>query len=414
MTAVADGPAGETARPWLTLVGIGEDGLEGLIHAARRALAQAILVVGGRRHLALAGPVAAETLLWRSPIEDTFPGLLARRPGPVCVLASGDPFMFGIGATLARHVPAVEMTCFPQPSAFSLAASRLGWALADCALVSLCGRPLETLLPSLRDGARVMALSADADTPAEVAALLRARGFGRSRLTVCEAMGGPRERLRTTLAAGFDLTDVKRLNTLCMAVEGPDSPRAARSLVPGRPDDLFEHDGQITKADIRAVTLARLAPAAGEVLWDIGAGSGSVAIEWMLAHAANRAFAVERRADRAARIRRNGLAFGLSNLAVVEGAAPGICAGLPRPDAVFVGGGGAGEDVVERALEALRPGGRLVVNAVTIETQTVLFDLYRRLGGHLGTLATAHAGAVGAFHGWRPAMPVSQWTLVKP
>ena len=400
-----------SAEPWLTLVGIGEDGVEGLSRDARCAVAQAVLVVGGRRHLALLGPVAAETLAWSSPMEDSYPAILARRGAPVAVLASGDPYCYGVGAVLARHVPAAELRCFPQPSAFSLATARLAWAQQDCALLSLCGRPLDTLVPALRPGARIVALSADAATPGRVAALLRHRGFGASVLTVLEAMGGPRERVRQARADDFALQDIDPLNTLALAVAGPGAPLA---LVPGRPDALFAHDGQITRADIRAATLARLAPLAGEMLWDVGAGSGSVAIEWMLAHPANRAQAVERHPERAARIRRNAAAFGVSDLAVVEGAAPDALAGLPAPDAVFVGGGATGMGVLDACVAALRAGGRLVVSAVTIETQALVIARFGRDGGRLATLSVAEADPVGTFHGWRPAMPVTHWTWVKP
>ena len=400
-----------SAGAWLTLVGIGEDGVAGLSPGAREALAQAALVVGGRRHLALLGPVAAETLAWGSPMADTYPAILARRGTPLVVLASGDPYCYGVGGVLARQVPAAEIRCFPQPSAFALATARLGWAQQDCTLVSLCGRPLETLVPALRPGARILALCADGATPGRVAALLLERGFGASAVTVLEAMGGPRERMRGAAAQDFALADVDPLNTLAIAVAGPGAPLA---LVPGRPDALFAHDGQITRADVRAATLARLAPRPGEVLWDVGAGSGSVAIEWMLAHPANRAHAVERHPARAARIRGNALALGVPDLAVVEGAAPGALAELPRPDAVFVGGGATGEGVLEACAAALRPGGRLVVSAVTLETQALLVAWFRREGGRLSTQATAEADPVGAFHGWRPAMPVTHWSWVKP
>ena len=399
------------AEPWLTLVGIGEDGRAGLSGGARDALAQAALVVGGRRHLALAGPFAAETLAWASPMDATYPAILARRGAPVAVLASGDPYCYGVGAALARLVPAAETRCFPQPSAFSLATARLGWAAQDCETVSLCGRPVETLVPALRAGARVLALSADASTPGRVADLLVRRGFGASAVTVLEAMGGPRERVRSAAADGFALDGVDALNTLGIAVAGPG---AALSSAPGRPDALFENDGQITKADARAVTLARLAPRRGEVLWDVGAGSGAVAIEWMLAHPANRAHAVERHAGRGARIRSNAAALGVPGLAVVDGEAPGALDVLPAPDAVFVGGGATAPGLLDACAAALRPGGRLVVNAVTIETQALLIERFRRDGGALTTLGVAQADAVGGFHGWRAAMPVTQWTWVKP
>ncbi len=397
--------------PWLTLVGIGEDGRDGLCLAARGAIAQASLIVGGRRHLALVGPVAAETMAWASPMEDTVPIILERRPRPVCVLASGDPFCFGIGAVLARVVDPAEMRCWPQPSAFSLAAARLGWALQDCALLSLCGRPLETLVPALQPGARILVLSADATTPGRVAELLRSSGLGVAVLTLLEAMGGPRERRRTTTAKSFDLAEIDPLNT--MAIEIP-AGAPCGPLVPGRPDAVFDHDGQITKQDIRAVTLARLAPRRGEVLWDVGAGSGSVAIEWLLAHPANRAHAVERHPERAARIARNAAALGVPHLAIVAGRAPEALGGLPRPDAVFIGGGATAEGMVDVCRQALGSGGRLVINAVTIETQALLIEQFRQHGGHLSTIALSQADPVGGFHGWRSAMPVTQWTWVKP
>ncbi len=400
-----------SAGPWLTLVGIGEDGRAGLSPAALAALAQASLIVGGRRHLALLGPVDAETLPWASPMDGTYPTLLARRGTSVAVLASGDPYCYGVGAVLARIVPAAEMRCFPQPSAFSLATARLGWAMQECSALSLCGRPIETVVPALRPGARILVLSADESTPGQVATLLRGRGFGASTLTILEAMGGPRERIRRVVAEGFALDEIDALNTIGIEVAGSGE---GLSLVPGRPDALFDHDGQITKADIRAVTLARLAPRRGDVLWDIGAGSGSVAIEWMLAYPSNRAHAVERHPDRAARVRRNASALGVPDLSVTEGAAPEALAALPAPDAIFIGGGATGAGVLEACVAALKPGGRLVVNAVTIETQALLIERFRSLGGALTTLGYAQADAVGGFHGWRPAMPVTMWSWVKP
>ncbi len=401
--------------PWLTLVGLGEDGLDGLSSAARRAVAEADLVVGGRRHLALAGGLARAALPWASPIEDTFPQILARRGAPVCVLASGDPFTYGIGAVLARHVPADEIACHPQPSAFALAAARLGWAAPDCALLSLHGRPLGRVVPHLRPGARILALSWDRETPGALAGLLAARGFGPSRLTVLEAMGGPNERRRAGTADGFDGRGLADLNTVAVEVEAGPGARV-RPLTPGLPDDWFEHDGQITKARVRAVTLAALAPKPGQVLWDVGSGSGSVAIEWMLLHTDNRAVAVESRPDRVARIRRNAAALlgTADDLRVVEGSAPGALASLPRPDAVFVGGGLTAPGLLDACLRALPPGGRFVANAVTVEGQAVLSGLLATRGGDLATLQMAAAAPVGRFHGWRAAMPVAQWVWTAP
>jgi precorrin-6B C5,15-methyltransferase / cobalt-precorrin-6B C5,C15-methyltransferase len=398
---------------WLAVVGIGEDGVDGLTPAARRLLTQAAFVVGGKRHLALAGPVKAETMIWPSPIENALDRIEAHRGRFVCVLASGDPFFFGVGAVLMRRFSAEEMICVPSPSAFALAASRLGWSQQDCALISLHGRPLEAIIPHLHDGARILALSWDDATPAKLAALLTARGMGPSKLTICEAMGGPRERIRTSEAQGFALENVAALNTIALEVV---TDRGARVLprAAGLPDDWFEHDGQITKREIRAMTLSQLAPGHGELLWDVGSGSGSIAIEWMLADPANNAIAIERRHDRAERIARNALSLGAPGLSVVTGEAPQVFADLPRPDAIFIGGGASAPGMIERAFDALAAGGRLIVNAVTLETQAASVDWRARFGGELAQIAVAHAEPVGRYSGWRAAMPIVQWRLVKP
>jgi precorrin-6B C5,15-methyltransferase / cobalt-precorrin-6B C5,C15-methyltransferase len=398
---------------WLAVVGIGEDGIDGLCPAARRLVAQASFIVGGKRHLALAGPLSAETFVWPSPIEDALDVIEAHRGRSVCVLATGDPFFFGVGAMLMRRFAADEMVCVPRPSAFALAAAKLGWSEQDCAMLSLHGRPLEAIVPHLQPGARILALSWDDATPAKLAALLAARGMGRSKITVCEAMGGERERVRTTEASAYALDNVAALNTIALEiVVDPGArvlPRAA-----GLPDDWFEHDGQITKREVRAMTLAQLAPCRGELLWDVGSGSGSVAIEWMLADPANHAIAVEVRHDRAARVARNALTFGVPHLSVVTGEAPQAFADLSAPDAIFIGGGAGAPEMIERAIDVLASGGRLVVNAVTLETQAALVDCLARHGGELTQIAVAHADRIGRFSGWRAAMPVVQWRFVKP
>jgi precorrin-6B C5,15-methyltransferase / cobalt-precorrin-6B C5,C15-methyltransferase len=398
---------------WLGLVGVGEDGIDGLVPAARELIAQAEFVVGGKRHLALAGSLKAEAMIWPSPIENALDAIESRRGRAVCVLASGDPFFFGVGAMLMRRFRADEMISIPAPSAFALAASRLGWSQQDCALLTLHGRPLEAIIPHLQPGARILALSWDDATPAKLAGLLTARGMGQSRLTICEAMGGPRERIRATDAQDFALDNIAALNTIALeVVAGPGArilPRAA-----GLPDEGFEHDGQITKREIRAISLSSLAPRRGELLWDVGSGSGSVAIEWMLADPANKAVAIEVRHDRAERIARNALSFGVPGLSVVAGEAPHVFADLPKPDAIFIGGGAGAPGAIERACDALGPGGRLVVNAVTLETQAACVGWRARWGGELAQIAIAHAEPVGRYSGWRAAMPIVQWRLVKP
>jgi precorrin-6Y C5,15-methyltransferase (decarboxylating) len=329
------------------------------------------------------------------------------------VLASGDPYLYGVGAVLARHVEPAETVVMPAPSAFSLAAARLGWPLADCTLISLHGRELDRLRPHLQPGARVLALTSDGEGPAALAGLLAATGFGPSRFIVLEALGGPRERIRTTMAAEFDLGTVDALNTVAIEVAAADGARVI-ARAPGLPDAMFEHDGQLTKREVRAVTLSGLAPRRGELLWDVGAGAGSVAIEWMLADLSLRAIAIEAQAERAARIRRNAASLGVPGIAIVQGTAPAALAGMPVPDAIFVGGGASDPGVLDAVLAALRMGGRLVVNAATLESEALLLARYSDLGGELIRIAIARADPIGSMTAWRPAMPVTQWRWVKP
>lgn len=394
-------------------MGIGEDGVEGLGAEAKRRIAQAEFVFGGRRHLDLVtGLVRGETRAWPTPFDSTMGAVTALSGRSVCVLASGDPFCHGVGSTLARHVPPAEMETLPAPSAFSLAASRLGWALPDVETISLHGREIERIRSLLSRGTRILALTSDHGGPPSVAALLTRLGFGPSRVTVLEALGGQSERIRSTRADAFDLADINPLNLLAIEVDSA-SQEAAMPLTPGLPDDAYEHDGQITKREIRALSLAALAPRRGELLWDVGAGSGSIAVEWMLGHPSLRAVAVEERADRAERVRRNALSLGVPQLTVVSGRAPEALAGLPSPDAVFVGGGGSEAGVMDAVVEALRPGGRLVANAVTLEMEQVLLARHAAQGGDLTRIALSRAAPVGSMQGWRLAMPVTQWSWVK-
>ena len=339
--------------------------------------------------------------------------VLARRGQSTCVLATGDPFHYGVGAELARLIPTDEIVCHPQPSAFSLAAARLGWSLPDCECVSLHGRALERIIPVLQPGARILALSWDGSTPGRIAELLKARGMGASTITVLEAMGGPRERIRRADANRFDMAGIDPLNTMAVEVVAPQGARVV-PLTPGLTDSWFENDGQLTKAEIRALTLAALAPKAGELLWDIGLGAGSVGIEWCLRHPRNRCIGIEERPERAERARRNALELGATALDIRVGQAPEALADLPAPDAIFIGGGASEPGVFDAAWTALKPGGRLVVNAVTLETETLLGTLYARYGGTMRRLALSRLEAVGGMHGWRAAMPVTQWVVVKP
>jgi len=396
---------------WLSIVGIGEDGRAGLAPAAAAALDAARVVYGGRRHFALAGSLDAEARPWPSPIHAAYPEILGRRGTPTCILATGDPFHYGIGAEIARLVPPAEIRAFPQPSAFSLACARLGWPLAECGLVTLHGRALTRIVPHIQPGARLLALSWDGTTPAALAALLTERGFGASTVTVLEAMGGPRERIRSAAADAFDLGTIDPLNTVAIAVAGAGH---ALPLAPGLDDALFENDGQLTKAEIRALTLVALRPHPSLHLWDVGAGAGSIAIEWMLRHPSLRATAIEARPDRAERILFNAWTLGVPELTVITGAAPSALAGLPAPDAVFIGGGVSEPGILAAALAALRPGGRCVANAVTLQGEAALLAAFADHGGSLRRFSIDRASPVGGLHGWRPAMPVTQWAWTKP
>ncbi|RWK03214.1 MAG: precorrin-6y C5,15-methyltransferase (decarboxylating) subunit CbiE [Mesorhizobium sp.] len=411
----AKGPrAAKPASRWLTIVGIGGDGLAGLGDEAKRRIAEAKVVFGGKRHLALVSSlVKGETRPWPTPFDTEMRDVLELAGTSVCVLASGDPFFHGVGVTLARKAEPDEMLVLPAPSSLSLAASRLGWALQDVEAISLHGHAIDLIRPLLHPGARILALTSDGDAPAAIAGLLDELGFSPSRLTVLEALGGPDEKRRTARADAFDLKKINPLNVLALEIESTPDARIL-PLTVGLADHLFEHDGQITKREIRAITLSALAPRRGELLWDIGAGSGSIGIEWMLAHPSTRAIAIEVDLERAARIRRNAAHCGVPGLAVIEGSAPKVLAKLETPDAIFIGGGGSDAGVLEKAIKVLRPGGRLVANAVTLEMEALLLDQHNRRGGDLTRIALSRAAPVGSMQAWRPAMPVMQWSWVKP
>ena len=398
--------------PWLTVVGIGEDGFKGLGKQARRALLGAARIIGGQRQLDLL-PVCfrGERQLWPSPFS--LEPLLVQRGAPVCVLASGDPMFFGVGASLARQVPSEEMLILPAPSSCSLAAARLGWPLQEAVCLSLVARPLAALNGQLFSGVRLLVLSNDRHSPAALAALLRERGFGPSRISVLEHLGGEQERRIDGLASEWDDPAVADLNVL--AIECIAEPTAARlSRLAGLPDSAFAHDGQLTKRDVRAVTLAHLAPIPGELLWDVGAGSGSIGIEWMRAHPSCRAFAIEADPGRQLLIERNRDTLGVPGLQLIRGSAPQALAGLERPDAIFIGGGVTRAGVLETCWAQLKPGGRLVANAVTLQSEMTLLAWRERHGGELTRLHIAQAQPLGEFDTWRQALPITLLDLVKP
>ncbi|MBV8538563.1 MAG: precorrin-6y C5,15-methyltransferase (decarboxylating) subunit CbiE [Alphaproteobacteria bacterium] len=397
---------------WLTVVGIGEDGVPGLSPAARAAVERAEILVGGDRHLGMIAPTSAECLRWESPLEASLPEIERHRGRRVVALASGDPMWFGIGATLVRHFAPSDMTILPHTGAFSLAAARLGWPLAEVATISLHGRPLDTLALHLAPGARVLALSENGRTGEAVARTLTHAGWGPSGLTVLEHLGGAAERRLDGTAADWPHPPGADLNLLAIVCR-PGPKAVAFPRTPGLPDDAFVHDGQLTKREVRAATLAALAPLPGQTLWDVGAGCGSIGIEWMRAAERTTAIAIERDEARRDYIARNAAALGVPGLRIVAGEAPAALTGLPAPDAVFIGGGLSAPQLVETCLSALKPGGRLVANAVTLEAEAALVALRGRHGGELVRLAISRAAPVGPFQGWRSLMPVTQWALRK-
>ncbi|MGF1612026.1 MAG: precorrin-6y C5,15-methyltransferase (decarboxylating) subunit CbiE [Kiloniellales bacterium] len=402
--------------PWLSVVGIGEDGLDGLSPSARALVDAAEVLVGGARHLAMVpedGPgTRRERLAWPKPMDAVIPEIVSRRGKRVCVLASGDPSCFGAARKLLRAVPLQEMAIVPAPSAFSLACARLGWSLPDVESLSLHWRPIAGLQSHVLPGNRLVILSRDSETPGQIAALLRARGYGRSRMAVLGRMGGPQETRVDGLAASWNANELPDLNVVAVeCVADPGAPLLAR--VPGLPDDAFRNDGQLTKRELRAACLAALAPVPGQRLWDVGAGCGSIAIEWLRAEPRAGAIAIERKSERIALIAENVAALGVPELEVREGEAPAALQCLPPPDAVFIGGGLGIEGVFETCWKALSPGGRLVANAVTLDGEAALLAWHAQVGGSLTRIAVSRAEPLGNRLAWRPLMPVTQFAAVK-
>ncbi|MEL7215824.1 MAG: precorrin-6y C5,15-methyltransferase (decarboxylating) subunit CbiE [Pseudomonadota bacterium] len=386
--------------PWLTIIGLGEDGPDGLTPASHAALAAAEIVTGPPRHLALLPDSATMRVEWPVPFADGIPLLLEHRGRPTVMLASGDPFWFGAGTSVTQHLEPGEWTAHPGPSTFSLIAARLGWPLERTSCLGLHAAPLTRLQPHLAPGQRIITTLRDGDAVHAAARTITELGFTAD-LTVCEAMGGPRERV-SAYTPDATYTHPVALALTCTA--GPAMPKAS-----GLPDDVFETDGQITKRPVRALTLSALAPRPGEHLWDIGGGSGSIAIEWLLAHPTLTATSIEPRTDRAARIRANAARLGVDHLQVAEGTAPKALAGLPAPDVVFIGGGLS--DALLAHVATLPKGTRLVANAVTLETEALLTAAHAAHGGDLLRIELAHAAPLGPRTGWKPSYPIVQWSV---
>lgn len=403
-----------TDTPWLTLLGVGDNGLDSLTPPARALFEAAGTVVAPRRVLREIDAGDREVIAWTFGVKETIALLLERRGKPVTILATGDPMHFGIGATMMRHIAADEMRVIPTPSAFSLAAARLGWALQDVASISMHGRSIHGLSAHLTPGNRIISLTSTGRTVTEAADILVARGFGKSRMTVLEHMGGRRETAKQFVAEEIAGRKMKIAAFNTLAIECVADPGAGvLPPVAGLPDSAFEHDGQLTKREVRAVTLAYLAPHPGALLWDVGAGCGSIGIEWMRAARNARAIAFEADPSRIEKISANAIALGTPLLDIREGHAPAILDGAEAPDAAFIGGGLSEEGLFETVWARLKPGGCLVANAVTVEGEARLTELCATHGGELVRLQVSRAEPVGRLNGWKPMMPVTLWSVRK-
>jgi precorrin-6B C5,15-methyltransferase / cobalt-precorrin-6B C5,C15-methyltransferase len=398
---------------WLSIVGISESGLADLSQSARGAIDRATILVGGKRHLNMLDPLdRRERITWTSPIEKAIDRMLQYRGTPVCVLASGDPLCYGIGVTLLRHLPISEMTIIPAPSTFSLICARLGWSLTEVETLSLCGRDPNFLAGILTPGAKLAILSAGVDTPQIVADLIVKQGYGDSRMTVLEHLGGDRERNISGIAKSWSNTDIAALNAIAIecVIQSGTTPL---NRLPGLPDNAYHHDGQLTKREVRAITLAALAPIPGELLWDVGAGCGSISIEWLRSHPRCQAIAIEQHPHRLQFITDNMTALGTPHLQLIQGKAPTALQDLPTPDAIFIGGGVTTSGLLDTCWLSLRSGGRLVANAVTVDSELQLLQWHQQLGGELTRIAIQRTQPIGGFLGWKPLIPVTQLVVIK-
>jgi precorrin-6B C5,15-methyltransferase / cobalt-precorrin-6B C5,C15-methyltransferase len=396
---------------WLSVIGIGESGLSELSPLTRGMIDRATLIVGGQRHLAMLDS-SQPKLVWESSIESSITSILKYQGTPVCILASGDPLWYGIGVTLLRHISIEEMTIIPAPSTFSLACAKLGWSLTAVETLSLCGRSPDFLSGILAPNSQLLILSAGTDTPQVVADLLIQRGYGDSQMTVLEHLGGARERIVSGIARTWSKSDVAALNIIAVECR-IDRTTTPLNRMPGLPDSAYHHDGQLTKREVRAVTLAALAPMPGELLWDVGAGCGSIGIEWLRSHPLCRAIAIEQHSHRLQFIADNMVALGTPQLQLVQGKAPPILSKLPTPDAIFIGGGVTAPGLLDSCWTALRSGGRLVANAVTVESELQLLQWQQQFGGELTRIAIQRTQNIGGFLGWKPLIPLTQLVVLK-
>ena len=401
-------------KPWINVIGIGDDGVSGLSSINKTILANANVIIGGERHLSMLNDdcSTAQKMLWRSPLKDTLTDIENLRGQQVVILATGDPMSYGIGVTLGKHFGYDNLLISPAVGAFSLASARMGWALTDpyTECLTLHGRALETLSFHLRNKVKLIALSANGATPSQVAELLVQKSFGQSRMTVLSHMGGSEEKQISELANNWDDIQTDDLNVVCIECVADDE-TLPLSRIAGLPDDAYVHDGKLTKREVRAATLALLAPQPGELLWDVGSGCGSIAIEWM--RAGGKAIAIEDQDKRLGMLADNALTLGVPSLKIVKGRAPNALENLTQPDAIFIGGGLTSKGLAEACYEALPVSGRLVANAVTLQGETKLQDMWDKWGGDMSRQSVSRLVRVGPHHGWKPFMQVTQYSVVK-
>ena len=399
---------------WITVIGIGDDGLDGLPQSHINLINEAEVLVGGKRHHDKVRNTSAEVLDWGQGFDQIFLKLEKRRGKKIVVLASGDPMHFGVGSILVRAFGKEAITIYPALSAFSLAAARMGWSIPEVDCLTIHGRPLENLNKFIIHNARLLILSKNGSSPVEVANLLDKKGFGESKITVLEHLGGINEDKICEKAAQWKKTRCANLNTIAIkCVADGNIPMLSR--VPGLPDEVYENDGQLTKREVRAITLAQLQPLSGQVLWDIGSGSGAISIEWLRLGGHRRAIAIEKKPERAEALRRNADNLGAADIKIYEGDFLSIKDEIKcQPDAIFIGGGASNLDLLKVAWSSLNPGGRIVVNVVSIEAVQALVNFRKTNGGELSRITIERSSQIGSFNAFKPLMPVTQFVASKP
>ncbi|WP_025899667.1 precorrin-6y C5,15-methyltransferase (decarboxylating) subunit CbiE [Sneathiella glossodoripedis] len=400
-------------KPWLHIIGVGDEGLEHLSPELLSVIQSAELIIGGDRHLSMIpATISAKTMSWPSPLMKLVEDVIGMAGKQVVILATGDPMHFGIGVTFAKRLKPEDYKIYTSPSAFSLAAARLGWDLSQVTKLTLHGRPLELIIPHLFEGAKILALSDNGETPSKLAKLLVDLGYASSSLCVLEHMGGVSENQITLPAKDWIGKNAADLNTIAITCE-KSLKELTHSTAPGLNDEAFSHDGQLTKKEIRSITLSALNPIPGLLLWDVGAGSGSIGIEWMRQNPLNRAIAVEHNESRLLHIEKNRRTLGVPALQIVKGMAPQALDGLKHPDRIFIGGGLSLEGLFEACWSSLKSGGILVANTVTIEGEKIAFDLFDKYDGELSRLNVSRANKIGGFTSWKPYRQVTQLRLIK-